>query len=82
MARNRIKFNSAAFRAILTGSGMRGEVYSVGGRLTSHAPGTSLRVIVGGFGGGRMVGFVTTNADDPVSLTIQREALEAAAHGM
>ena len=80
MARNKIKFNSAAFRAILVGSGTRSLVQGVTNGIASGVPGCRSSVITGGYGGGRVVGFVSTNARNIAVLTLQREALESAAH--
>jgi len=82
MARNRIKFNSAAFRAILVGEGTRACVESVTSGIAAGVPNARTNTIIGGFGGGRAVGFVSTTAKDEQQLNEQREALEAAAHGM
>ena len=78
---NRIKFNSAAFRAILTGGGVRGLVSETARSISGRAPGTRAQTIIGGFGGGRAVGFVSTQARSATELNQQREALEAASHG-
>ena len=77
----RIKFNSAVFRSILVGEGTRACVESVTSGVASGVPGARTDIIIGGFGGGRAVGFVSTTARSARQLDEQREALMAAAHG-
>lgn len=76
-----IQFDTNGFRAILCGGGTKGAVYSAAGKLASGVPGAKARAIIGGYGGGRWVGFVTTNPDTPEAAVVQRELLEAALHG-
>lgn len=82
MARNTIRFNSNAFKAILLSGGTRAAVSSVASSIYS-ASGFSptVRTIVGNYGGGRIVAFVSTNADTPEQAVLQREALESALMG-
>lgn len=82
MARNKIKFNSTGFKAILMGSGTRTAVVSAASALSSRAPGTKLRPTIGGYGGGRHIAYVATSAKTPEDAERQREALESAVHGM
>lgn len=82
MARNRIKFFSKGFRAILVGSGTRSAVVSAGEEIASGAPGTKVRAMQGGYGGGRVVAFVATRGRTARQANAQREALEASVHGM
>lgn len=82
MARNKIKFNSAGFKAILMGSGTRTAVVSAASALSSRAHGTKLRPTIGGYGGGRHIAYVVTSAKTPEDAERQREALESAVHGM
>lgn len=77
-----IKFNSAGFRAILMSSGTRAVVSEAANRIASAAAfKPRVRVIAGGYGGGRMVGFVSTKAKTPEEAEVQRKALESAAVG-
>jgi len=78
---SRIKFNSAAFRSILVGGGTQACVEGVVSGVAAGVPNARTSTIIGGFGGGRVVGFVSTNARNARELNEQREALEAAAHG-
>lgn len=82
MAANKIKFNSAGFRAILMGSGTRTAVVVAASSVSSRAPGTKVRPTMGGFGGGRHIAFVATSAKTARDAERQREALESAVHGM
>ena len=82
MARkNLIKFRSRGFRQILVGGGTLKAVSGAAYRMHAHAPGTSVRTMIGGYGGGRVIAFVATNAKTDVEAETQREALEAAVHG-
>lgn len=81
MARNRIKFDSAGFGIILRGAGTRGAVHSVASRIQASVPESTVRVMQGGYGGGRVVGFVTTNPASAEDAVLQREALESAVLG-
>jgi len=82
MARkNRIKFKSRGFRQILVGGGTLKAVSGAGYRIHSHAPGTSVRTFIGGYGGGRVIAFVVTQPKTAEEAESQREALEAAVHG-
>ncbi len=76
----RIKFRSEGFRAILTGQGMRGAVVKTAQGIADRVPGASVRVIQGGYGGGRVVAFVKTNPKTPEEGAEQLAALEAAIH--
>lgn len=79
---NTIKFNSAAFRTILTGSGTRAAVSDVAGRIyVASGFNPRVRTIIGNYGGGRIVAFVSTRARTPEEAEEQRERLEAAVMG-
>lgn len=77
----KIKFRSEGFRAILCGGGVRSAVYATANGIAKSVPGAKVRVIIGGFGGGRWVGFVSTRPKTDEDAVIQRELLEAAYHG-
>lgn len=80
--KTQIKFNSAGFRAILMSGGTRAAVSEAASRIASSAGfGPKVRVAAGGYGGGRIVGFVATQAKTPEEAEDQRRALEAAAVG-
>lgn len=82
MAHSKIKFNSRGFRGILVGPGVSGVVGREAHRMAAHAgKGVTAKTMVGGFGGGRTVGIVTTMARTPEQAESQRERLESAAHG-
>lgn len=77
-----IKFNSAGFRAILMSGGTRAAVNDAASRMVSAAAfGPKVRIVAGGYGGGRMVGFVATKAKTPKEAEEQRKALESAVVG-
>lgn len=79
---NTIKFNSSAFRTILTGAGTRAAVNGAAGRIHAAAGfGPRVSTIIGGYGGGRVVAFVTTKARTPEEAEKQRERLESAVMG-
>lgn len=80
MARNRIKFKSSGFRAILVGGGTRSAVMGAGEGIAGSAPGTEVRAIQGGYGGGRIIAFVATRGRTEKQANAQREALVAAVH--
>ena len=82
MAKNTIKFNSSAFRRILTGGGTMRAVTNAAYRMSSRAGGTVVRSRIGGYGGGRAIAYVVTQPKTPEQAEAQREALESAAHGM
>lgn len=82
MAGNTIKFNSRAFRRILTGGGTMRAVSDAAYRMASRATGTVVRTRIGGYGGGRAIAYVVTQPKTPEDAERQREALESAAHGM
>lgn len=77
----KIKFRSEGFRTILCGGGVRSAVYEAANSMAKAVPGAKSRVIIGGYGGGRWVGFVKTRPKDEADAVIQRELLEAAYHG-
>ena len=80
---NKIKFNSRGFRSILMGPGTRSAVNAAAYRMRSHAgKGIVVRSMVGGYGGGRAIAFVTTQAKTAEDAERQRESLESAAHGV
>lgn len=80
---NKIKFNSRGFKQILLGSGTSSAVNAAAYRMRSRAgKGIVVRSMVGGYGGGRAVAFVTTQAKTPEDAEHQRESLESAAHGV
>ena len=82
MARNTIRFNSNAFRAILVGGGTRSAVSGVAGRIYGTMNGNArVQTIIGNYGGGRVVAFVRTTAKTPEEAEIQREMLESAVMG-
>lgn len=76
--RTRIKFDSKGFRAILLSGGMRQLVRGEADTIASRVPGASARTISGGYGGGRVIGFVVTKPDNASEAVAQREALESA----
>lgn len=76
----RIKFRSEGFRAILTGQGVRGAVVKAAQGIAAQVPGATVRVIQGGYGGGRVVAFVRTNPTTPEEGAKQLAALESAIH--
>lgn len=78
---NKIKFISSGFRRILTGAGTRRAVNDAAHRMSSGVPGSKVRQMVGGYGGGRQVAFVMTNPKTAKESEQQREALESAVHG-
>lgn len=79
---NTIRFSSQAFRAILVGGGTRSAVGDVAGRFYNALDGNAkVRTIIGNYGGGRVVAFVTTDAKTPEQAELLRERLEAAAVG-
>lgn len=80
MAKTYIKFNSAGFRSILVGGGVRSMVSETAQRMASSAgfdPRT--HTIIGSYGGGRAVAFVATKAKTPKDAEKQRRQLESAA---
>lgn len=82
MAKNTIRFNSEAFRAILTGSGTRAAVSSAAGRIyNAVGAGAKVRTIIGRYGGGRVVAFVSTHPTTPEESVELRERLESAVLG-
>ncbi len=57
----RWKFQSSGFRQILTSGGTQAMIRSIGARVAAKAgPGFERREIRGGFGGGRVIGFVSS----------------------
>lgn len=59
----RIEFNSAGFREILVGSSVGELVKSTASDLAARAgEGYMSSTMYGGFGGGRIIGFVTTDS--------------------
>lgn len=78
MAQNRIRFNSKGFKTILLSGGMRQLVHGEAASIASRVPGASVRSIAGGFGGGRVVAFVSTSPRNAAESVAQREALESA----
>lgn len=81
MARNKIKFNSRAFRRILVGGGTMKAVAGAAYRMRSRANGSVVRTRIGNYGGGRAIAYVVTQPKTPEQAEQQREALEAAVHG-
>lgn len=81
MARNKIKFNSRAFRRILVGGGTIRAVANQAYRMKSRVPGAVVRKRIGKYGGGRAIAYVVTQPKTPEQAEQQREALEAAVHG-
>lgn len=79
---NTIRFNSRAFRAILVGGGTRNAVSEVAGRYYNALDGAAkVRTIIGNYGGGRVVAFVTTQPKTPEDAVVLRERLESAVVG-
>lgn len=79
---NTIRFNSAAFRAILVSGGVRSAVSSVAGRYYNALGGRAkVQTIIGNYGGGRVVAFVRTQPSSPEEAVELRERLEGAAMG-
>ena len=82
MQKTQIKFNSGGFRAILMSGGTRAAVSSAASSIAAASGfAAKVRVVPGGFGGGRIVGFVATQAKTPAEAEAQRQALESAAVG-
>lgn len=73
-----IKFNSAGFRAILTGGGTKSAVQSAAAQIAARGDGLEVKTRVGGYGGGRQIAFVRTTARTLAEAEAQREALESA----
>ena len=80
MARNKIKFISAGFHAVLNTGGTRRAVNDAAYRIAAKA-GNGVRVhqMQGDFGGGRPIAVVATHAKTPEEADAAREALESAA---
>ena len=78
MAKNLIKFNSRAFHQILNTAGTARAVNAAAYRISSAAPGTIVRRKYGGFGGGRPIAYVVTQAKTPEEAEEARERLESA----
>lgn len=78
MARNLIKFNSRAFHQILNTSGTARAVNAAAYRIKAGTPGTVVRTRHGGFGGGRPIAYVVTQATTPEEAEEARERLESA----
>lgn len=79
---NTIRFNSRAFRAILVGGGTRNAVSEVAGRYYNALDGAAkVRTIIGNYGGGRVVAFVTTQPKTHEDAVVLRERLESAVVG-
>lgn len=82
MASGKIKFNSRAFARILKGGGTMKAVSDAAYRMRGRAAGSVVRTRIGSYGGGRAIAYVVTRPKTPEQAEAQREALEAAAHGM
>lgn len=78
MAQNLIKFNSRAFHQILNSGGTARAVSAAAYRIKAGAPGTVVRTRHGGFGGGRPIAYVVTQAKTPEEAEEARESLESA----
>lgn len=75
----KIEFNSAGFREILTSDGVRAVVQSAteeiqakaNANIAEESEGFSAQVRIGGYGGGRWIGHVTTT--DRASIVAESE---------
>lgn len=86
----RLEFNSDGFREILTGSGVKelisGQVDAIRDRANANmgpaeSEGFYGRTVMGGFGGGRWVGFVGTTDMATMIAESEDKALTKAVHG-
>ena len=74
-----LQFNSAGFRSILLGDGVRSLVESVTENIRSSAgPGFESSVFVGSYGGGRWVGSVGTTDYESMRDEAEDKVLERA----
>ena len=86
----RIEFNSEGFREILTGAGVQSAVSeatkkiqaqanaNAAGELDENSEGFSARTWLGGFGGGRWVGSVSTTDHSTMVAEAENKALSRA----
>lgn len=75
----RIEFNSDGFRQILLSDGCRQLVQSTTEDIRDKAgDGFESSVQVGGYGGGRWIGFVSTTDQDSVKAETEEKALTRA----
>lgn len=75
----RIEFNSEGFRQILLSDGCRQLVQSTADDIRDKAgEGFESTVQVGGYGGGRWIGFVSTTDQDSVKAETEEKALTRA----
>ena len=86
----RIKFNSDGFREILTGAGVQSAVSeatqkiqaqanaNAAGELGEESEGFSAKTWLGGFGGGRWVGSVSTTDHSTMVAVAENKALSRA----
>lgn len=75
----RIEFNSEGFRQILLSDGCRRLVQSTADDIRDKAgEGFESSVQVGGYGGGRWIGFVSTTDQDSVKAETEEKALTRA----
>ena len=86
----RLEFNSDGFREILTGAGVQSAVSeatqkiqaqanaNAAGELDENSEGFSARMWIGGFGGGRWVGSVSTTDHSTMVAEAENKALSRA----
>lgn len=86
---SKIEFVSEGFRQILTSAGTQELVQGIATQIqteanagiTEESEGFSANVIVGGYGGGRYVGFVTAIDDKASAAEAEEKVLTRAVHG-
>ena len=82
MSQVRIKFNSDGFRQILVGDGVRSVVSDTTEGIASRAgDGFSSKTIMGGFGGGRWVGFAGSTDQASARAEAEDKVLSKAVTG-
>lgn len=80
----RIEFNSAGFREILLSEGTKDLVESTAQEIADRAnansggEGFEASSIVGGYGGGRYIGFVTATTEEAMKAEAENGALTGA----
>lgn len=84
MSKSRLVFNSAGFKELLTSDNMQKVVEEVSNHIAENANGNyggdgfQVTTKVGGYGGGRWIGFVTATDKDSLKAESEDSALTRA----